>query len=122
MKQFSYLFPLPFQAFEFIRFFKNFCSPTKDKSGNDLPKVPNYFPAERIRLLEFYRALPIRMDMMLNSDIMGRFQTLGLEYHLSAYDAAYLELVQRTGLGPATGDRPLRLAAQRAGIKLISKA
>jgi predicted nucleic acid-binding protein len=62
------------------------------------------------------------MDMMLNSDIMGRFQTLGLEYHLSAYDAAYLELAQRTGLGLATGDRPLRLAAQRAGIKLISKA
>jgi len=62
------------------------------------------------------------MDMMLSSDIMGRFQTLGLEYHLSAYDAAYLELAQRTGLGLATGDRPLRLAAQRAGIKLISKA
>ena len=71
---------------------------------------------------ELYRALPIRMDMMLNSDIMGRFQTLGLEYHFSAYDTAYLELAQRTGLGLAIVDRPLRLAAQRAGIKLISKA
>ena len=80
-------------------FFKSFCSPTKDKSGNDLPKVPNYFPAERIRLPELYRALPIGMDMIPNSDIMGRFQTLGLEYHFSAYNAAYLELAQRSGLG-----------------------
>ncbi len=78
--------------------------------------------AERIRLMELYRKLPIRTDMMLDSDIMWRFQTLGIEYHLSAYDAAYLELAQRRGLGLATVDRPLGLAAQRAGIKPTSQA
>jgi predicted nucleic acid-binding protein len=78
--------------------------------------------AERIRLTELYRKLPIRTDMMLDSDIMWRFQTLGIEYHLSVYDAAYLELAQRRGLGLATVDRPLRLAAQRAGIKATSQA
>ena len=78
--------------------------------------------AERIRLMELYRKLPIRTDMMLDSDMMWRFQTLGIEYHLSAYDAAYLELAQRRGLGLATVDRPLRLAAQRAGIKATSQA
>jgi predicted nucleic acid-binding protein len=60
------------------------------------------------------------MDVMLSSDIVG--VSSSRRNHLSAYDAAYLELAQRTGLGLATGDRPLRLAAQRAGIKLISKA
>jgi predicted nucleic acid-binding protein len=74
--------------------------------------------AERIRLMELYRKLPIRTDMMLDSDIIWRFQTLAIEYNLSAYDAAYLELAQRRGLGFATVDRPLRLAAQRAGIKV----
>ncbi len=78
--------------------------------------------AERIRLMELYRKLPIRTDVMLDSDIMLRFHTLAVEYNLSAYDAAYLELAERRGLGLATVDRPLRLAAQRAGIKVTSPA
>jgi predicted nucleic acid-binding protein len=53
--------------------------------------------AERIRLMELYRKLPIRTDGMLDSDIMWRFHTLAVEYDLSAYDAAYLELAQRRG-------------------------
>jgi predicted nucleic acid-binding protein len=77
---------------------------------------------ERIRLIELYRKLPIRTDRMLDSNIMERFQTLAIEYRLSAYDAAYLELAQRRGLGLATVDRPLRLAAQKAGIKVTSQA
>ncbi|MBM4279088.1 MAG: type II toxin-antitoxin system VapC family toxin [Deltaproteobacteria bacterium] len=76
--------------------------------------------ADRIRLMELYRELPIRTDMMLDSDIMWRFYTQAVEYNLSAYDAAYLELAQRRGLGLATADRPLRLAAERAGIKTTS--
>lgn len=43
-------------------------------------------------------------------------------YNLSAYDAAYLELAQRRGLGLATVDRPLRHAAQRAGMNVTSQA
>ena len=78
--------------------------------------------AERIRLIELYRTLPIRTDMMLDSDSMPRFQRLGMDYDHSAYDAAYLELAQRRGLGLATVDRPLRSAAQIAGIKVISQA
>ena len=72
--------------------------------------------AGRIRLMELYRKLPIRTDMMLDSDIMWRFHTLALEYNLSAYDAAYLELAQRRGLGLATVDHHLHGAAQKAGI------
>jgi predicted nucleic acid-binding protein len=78
--------------------------------------------AEKIRLMELYRKLPIRSDMMLDSDSMWRFHTLAIEYNLSAYDASYLELAQRRGIGLATVDRPLRLAAQRAGIKVTFQA
>ncbi|MEW6375278.1 MAG: type II toxin-antitoxin system VapC family toxin [Thermodesulfobacteriota bacterium] len=76
--------------------------------------------AERIRLIELYRKLPIQTDMTLDSDIMGRFHTLAIEYNLSAYDTAYLELAQRRGLGLATVDRQLRSAAQKAGVKVVS--
>lgn len=77
--------------------------------------------AERIRLMELYRRLPIRTDGVLDSDIVWRLQTLAIEYNLSAYDAAYLELAQRKGLGLATVDRSLRGAAQKAGMKVTSQ-
>ena len=66
--------------------------------------------------MELYRKLPIRTDMMLDSDIMWRFHALAMEYNLSAYGAAYLELAQRRGLGLATVDQHLHAAAQKAGI------
>ena len=78
--------------------------------------------SDGLRLMELYRTLPIRTDRMLDSDTMLRFQTLGMEYHLSAYDAAYLELAQRRGLGLATVDRPLRSAARNAGIRVTLQA
>jgi predicted nucleic acid-binding protein len=72
--------------------------------------------AGRIRVMELYRKLPIRTDTMLDSDIIWRFYTLAMEYNLSAYDAAYLELAQRKGLRLATADQHLYAAARKAGI------
>jgi len=74
--------------------------------------------AEKIRLIELYGRLPVQTDMALDSDIVWRLHTLAMEYNLSAYDAAYLELAQRRGSGLATVDRLLRTAAQKAGIKV----
>lgn len=76
--------------------------------------------AGRIRLIELYRKLPFQTDMALDADSIGRLHTLAIEYDLSAYDAAYLELAQRRTLGLATVDRRLRSAAQRAGVKTVS--
>ena len=70
----------------------------------------------RIRLIELYRMLPIQTDTFLDSDAMHRFQTLAMEHELSGYDAAYLELAQRKGLGLATLDQRLQSAALRAGV------
>lgn len=43
---------------------------------------------------------------------------LANRYELSAYDAAYLALSLDLHLPVACGDRPLKLALQRAGVKL----
>jgi predicted nucleic acid-binding protein len=73
---------------------------------------------DRMRLIELYRMLPIQTDAVLDSDAMYRFQTLAMEYELSAYDAAYLELAQRRGLGLAALDQRLHSAARKAGVKV----
>ncbi len=78
--------------------------------------------AEKMRLIELYGRLPIQTDMALDSDIVWHLHTLAMQYNLSAYDAAYLELAQRRGSGLATVDRLLRSAAQEAGIKVTSQA
>ncbi len=76
---------------------------------------------DRMRLIELYRMLPVQTDTVLDADAMYRFQTLAMEYELSAYDAAYLELAQRRGLGLATLDQRLHSAARKAGVKVVSR-
>ena len=73
---------------------------------------------ERIRLVELYRMLPIQTDTFLDPDAMHRFHSLAVEHELSAYDAAYLELARRKGLGLATLDQRLHSAALRQGVKV----
>ena len=73
---------------------------------------------DRMRLMELYRMLPIQTDSILDSDAMYRFHTLAIGYELSAYDAAYLELAQRKGLGLATLDQRLHSAARKAGVRV----
>ena len=66
-------------------------------------------------------------------DILGRMQpiihlgtapladllALARRFDLSAYDAAYLALALELGMPLACGDGPLKMAAGRAGIKLV---
>ena len=75
--------------------------------------------ADRSRLIELYRVLPIQTDSVLGPETLGTLQVLADEYGLSAYDTAYLELAQRRGLGLATLDRRLAAAAKGAGVHLI---
>lgn len=73
---------------------------------------------DRMRLIELYSMLPIRTDTVLDSNAIYRFHTLAMEYGLSTFDAAYLELAQRRCLGLATLDQRLHSAARRAGVKV----
>ena len=47
---------------------------------------------------------------------------LARRYHLSAYDASYLELALRTGQPLATLDSDLAKAARKAGVKRFAPA
>jgi len=77
------------------------------------------FLARLSRNDNLYSMLPIRTDTFLDTETVWRWQSLAQEYTLSAYDAAYLELALRRGLGLATLDQRLSMAARRAGIKVI---
>lgn len=74
---------------------------------------------QKILLIELYGMLPIQTDADLSPDIVWRFHTLAQEYTLSVYDAAYLELALRKGVGLATLDRHLIKAARKASVKVI---
>lgn len=74
--------------------------------------------SDRLRLVELYGALPIQTDTFAGPEVAWRLQALAEEYVISAYDAAYLELALRRGLGLATLDRRLAGAARRAGVRL----
>jgi len=75
--------------------------------------------ADRRRIIHLYGLLPIQTDTFLNPDTIWRFHSLAEEYALSAYDAAYLELAVRRGLGLATLDRRLSMAVRRAGLHTV---
>jgi predicted nucleic acid-binding protein len=77
--------------------------------------------SDGLRLVELYRQLSIQTDLDLHADTAWRFQTLAKEHHLSAYDAAYLELAQRKSIGLATLDRQLLRAARDAGVKVLPR-
>lgn len=74
--------------------------------------------ADRLRLTQLYDTLLIQTDAHLNPDTAWRLQAIAKAEGLSAYDAAYLELAQRRGVGLATLDRTLTLAARKAGVAL----
>ncbi len=75
--------------------------------------------SDALRLIELYRRLPLLTDTLLGADAVFRFRSLAQRYNLSAYDAAYLELAQRRGVGLASLDEALIKAARKAGVRVI---
>ncbi len=66
--------------------------------------------------------LPIEVEPPLSSDQAKTVLRLSLQYELTAYDAAYLELAKRRGFPLATLDSALMSAAAPAGVTLIAAA
>jgi predicted nucleic acid-binding protein len=64
----------------------------------------------------FLASLPIAVDDETKAHAFGTTVSLAREHHLSAYDAAYLELAIRRGLPLATLDDKLKAAAQAVGV------
>jgi predicted nucleic acid-binding protein len=69
--------------------------------------------------LERLRRLPIAIEHRPATWLAQQILPLARTYHLSAYDAAYLELAIREGLPLATLDDDLRRAASAAGVALV---
>ena len=65
-----------------------------------------------------FAALPIESDEQPSADTIRRLAPLSIQHGLSAYDAAYLELALRSGLGIATLDTKLAAAAGKAGARV----
>jgi predicted nucleic acid-binding protein len=74
--------------------------------------------ADRQIGLGWLRGLPVRIDHETASLAFSKLSELASAYHLSVYDAAYLELADRRTLALACGDGPLRNAAKRHGVSL----
>ena len=75
--------------------------------------------ADGIHLIDLYRALPIKTDMVSGTAVIEQLRTLARQYNLSAYDVAYLELALRKGLGLATADLNLQSASKKAGVRIL---
>ena len=63
-------------------------------------------------------SIAIMIDQLTAESALKATLELGRDYHLAAYDAAYLELAIRRGLPVATSDNRLTEAARDCGVFL----
>ncbi len=73
--------------------------------------------AQASRFLDLLQQLPIEVDD--HPVELAGVLAAGRRHELSAYDASYLVLAERTGAALATLDRRLSRAANRAGLPLL---
>jgi predicted nucleic acid-binding protein len=71
------------------------------------------------RFIDDLQGLSLHIEPPLSTMFWAGVLELAEQYRLTAYDAAYLELAQRTGLPLATLDEELQTAAATAGVPLL---
>jgi predicted nucleic acid-binding protein len=76
-------------------------------------------PTDTSRFLALIEGLEMAVDPGAAGRAFGDTLSLARKFHLSAYDAAYLELAQRRALPLATLDQSLLSAARKLGLDLI---
>lgn len=76
--------------------------------------------ADVMQAREILSGLPVTVSPLTLDDALGSVLELARAQHLSAYDAAYLELAMRDGLPLATQDADLRAAVARVGVTVIA--
>ena len=75
--------------------------------------------ASAMRYFEQVALLPIITDTMSHAVAATATFAFSIQYGLSVYDAAYLELVVRIGGSLATNDQRLQAATRQAGASLF---
>ena len=66
------------------------------------------------------RRMPIAIDDETDLHAWGRTRDIAHVEDLTVYDAAYLELAMRLGVGVASNDAALIAAARRNGVEVIT--
>jgi predicted nucleic acid-binding protein len=75
--------------------------------------------ADSQRFIALIGRLNVLTDQATATHALGDTLSLARRFKLSAYDAAYLELAQRTGLHLATLDTNLAKAATTTGVLIF---
>ena len=76
-------------------------------------------PADSAEFIAKLEDVAILVDGETSSRAFGKVLDLAREEHLTAYDAAYLELAMRLGVPLASKDADLCDAAQRLGVSVL---
>jgi predicted nucleic acid-binding protein len=76
--------------------------------------------AQRSAFIEELLKLPIEIDPRSARTVLEAHINLAIQYGLTAYDTAYLDLALRKGLALMTQDKALRSAATKAGVKIAA--
>jgi len=69
--------------------------------------------------LDELATLPIVLEQFPAAFVFDRIQRLSREHGLTAYDAAYLDLAEDSGLALATLDEDLARACRKARVRLV---
>jgi predicted nucleic acid-binding protein len=63
--------------------------------------------------------MPIEVDLQTSEAAWGAIARIAMDYKLTSYDAAYVELAQRHSLDLATRDKAMIKAAQKLNIEVV---
>jgi len=75
--------------------------------------------ADSAHFIELIHALPIQIDKETSSRALASIISIGREFGLTSYDAAYLELAMRKGIPLATFDKNLNHACKKSGVEIF---
>jgi predicted nucleic acid-binding protein len=76
-------------------------------------------PVDTVKIFTLYSQLNLQTDTLSGTKYSGRIYEIAKTCHLTAYDAAYLELAMRKDAALATLDKQLVQAAKLSGVKLF---
>ena len=76
-------------------------------------------PADVAKIISLYTQLNLETDTLSGTRYSGRLCEIAKTGHLTAYDAAYLELAMRKDAALATLDKKLAKAANLSGVNLF---
>ena len=85
----------------------------------NLIRRKRYTPDEVLQFIPLLAAVRLETDHETGADYSQQLLRLCNEYNLSSYDAAYLELAERTNAVLCTLDENLRVVAKKRGVAVM---